>query len=630
MTEILATLEKCFYPTVEKCTLKEDGQIDHIKPTTFQKTIHLATNIFKSPFIILFGTVLTSFNVTKSIVTFPYRFFTCKKASKDAFLADSKELLTDDKINKLIAHYLPKYDPSSDSEDMGMGFATSAFQDCGLGTRLSKPAMAGTCNWDKWMPEHINMGKDEDKFINYLDHPQDLIAHLKNLNVSSYRISLERSVIEIEPGKFNLEAISKYKNLFKLLKENNIKPLVTFHHFVEPKWFADAGRFEKEENIEPFVEYCMTMIETFKDVVDTYMTFNELSMYILQTYIGKVYPIKGHEGIFHAGTVLKNLILAHVKIYRKTKEKYGDAIKVGVTHQWMQISPNNPKNPIERLSCYIFSKLTQKPVNDFFKRQKDGSFKFEYKIPGISNIEMTIPDKEKIGITDFLGVQNYGNPIVKVGFNGGEKFPGKFIMNFILPFLKFGFSAGGTCKKGGIASSFGPAFSPEALIDALIDTNDAGVPILISETGFDSIVQHFSKPEFENDHKVQKKAYEIIFTIIALARCKDNFSHKMYLRNHLITLIDPKTESDRIETIKKVDRLCIADIKILGCSFWTLFKNFEWENGWGHTGLHVMDVETDKKGRIISSKVTPAGKYVQEMLGLQRDLSRRDVEEISA
>ena len=238
---------------------------------------------------------------------------------------------------------------------------------------------------------------------------------------------------------------------------------------------------------------------------------------------------------------------------------------------------------------------------------------------------MEIADDKNIGITDFIGVQNYGYPIFKFGFNEGKPLPG-MIKNFKFPFLNFGFSVGSTSKKGGIVSSFGPPFSPEAMIDCLLEAKDANCPLLISETGYDANVQHFSKPKFEIDQKVQKKAYEVIFAIIALVRC-DNFSHKIILRNHLINLIN---QPQNIELIRKIDQLCFSKIDLKGCTFWTLFKNFEWENGWGNTRLDIHDVKTNSEGRIASSKMNLTGKYVQQMCLLKKNLTRSDLKELSA
>jgi hypothetical protein len=225
-----------------------------------------------------------------------------------------------------------------------------------------------------------------------------------------------------------------------------------------------------------------------------------------------------------------------------------------------------------------------------------------------------VPDDGR-GITDFIGCQHYGFPLLKFGLNNGQPFPGHSgqVVNLTIPKLRMGITIGAACKKGGVASSFGPPFSPETLIDVLIEARRLNKPLVISETGFDKKVQHYGRPNFEIDETTQKKAYEIIFSIIALARCK-NHDHQKKLQSYLFRLIDQPTNHSLFQKIQQLPHL---NINLKGVNFWTLFKNFEWENGWDNTGLDLMDVTTDKLGRIASYRLSLAGEHVKEICLLQ-------------
>ncbi len=60
---------------------------------------------------------------------------------------------------------------------------------------------------------------------------------LKDLGVNAYRFSLEWSRIQPEKGQWNIEAIGHYQRIIDYLRQNDIEPLLTLHHFTHPAWF---------------------------------------------------------------------------------------------------------------------------------------------------------------------------------------------------------------------------------------------------------------------------------------------------------------------------------------------------------------------------------------------------------
>jgi beta-glucosidase/6-phospho-beta-glucosidase/beta-galactosidase len=65
------------------------------------------------------------------------------------------------------------------------------------------------------------------------------------------------------------EALDVYINLFKILKDHGVEPMVTLHHFSEPSWFHDLGSFEKEQNILCFLNFASfvfpSLTQTYKN-----------------------------------------------------------------------------------------------------------------------------------------------------------------------------------------------------------------------------------------------------------------------------------------------------------------------------------------------------------------------------
>ena len=119
--------------------------------------------------------------------------------------------------------------------------------------------------WYKWCQEgHI---KDSSSSINACDHwnrvEQDTEL-LKKLNVQTHRMSLEWSRIEPSAGEFSEEAMKHYRDEIQLLVDNNIKPLITLHHFSEPIWFQDIGGWKEPLNCEFFIRYVRYVVRNWR------------------------------------------------------------------------------------------------------------------------------------------------------------------------------------------------------------------------------------------------------------------------------------------------------------------------------------------------------------------------------
>ena len=133
------------------------------------------------------------------------------------------------------------------------------------GTATASHQVEGYCdnnNWYKWennFDENNNPRiKDNQVAGIACDHwnkYKEDIKLIKDLGVTHYRLSLEWSKIEPENGVYNQDALDHYKNVILALKDNDITPFITLHHFTNPIWFDKLGGFEKEDNIGYFIEF---------------------------------------------------------------------------------------------------------------------------------------------------------------------------------------------------------------------------------------------------------------------------------------------------------------------------------------------------------------------------------------
>jgi len=441
------------------------------------------------------------------------------------------------------------------------GPSDSLFQSCGYGTKYSnKP---GRSNWnstknENWLTtKHIKVENERHFatfFIDYLDRPDEFVRILREMNVNAYRFSLERSIIETSPGVFNDETIQKHHTLIQRLIDAGITPWVTLHHFVETE---DSPGFTDPTKLEAFENYCLRMIDEFNEV-DHWMTFNEPGVYATQSFVRGVYP-PGVTGDFAtAGKVIRNLLITHCKIYKKAKQAHPGK-KIGITHQWLKFAPINPDNPLEKYICDSISRIYHKCIYNFFKT---GKFKFE--VPFLASEEFQVDDWNPKEWLDFIGVQFYGYPQFKAGFSIGKTYPGDNVKQFL------GLAIGATCREDSRVLSFGPAFSPETLDDALQEAVDIGVDVAITETGSDTKVQRHGNAQVVDDPKSQREYYERILPIL----------HKF---------------KDRM----------------IGFFYWTLRSNLEWENA-DKVNLGVSTFTEDLHGRLQIQPNT-AGRYLQEI-----------------
>jgi beta-glucosidase len=122
----------------------------------------------------------------------------------------------------------------------------------GSGTR--EPS--GDCcdSWDRW---------EEDA---------DIVAEL---GLGTYRFSVEWSRIEPEEGEFSQAAIDHYRRICDGLRERDIEPVVTFHHFTNPRWLAARGGWERPDTADAFARFCERVAGALAGSMARACTINE-------------------------------------------------------------------------------------------------------------------------------------------------------------------------------------------------------------------------------------------------------------------------------------------------------------------------------------------------------------------
>ena len=294
------------------------------------------------------------------------------------------------------------------SKETLLGVATSEYQYSG---QINCPN-AQWAEWEKKLP----IDKQSGEAWNLWNRPQECIAILQKLNVSSFRFSIEWSKIETAPGVYDESAIQHYVDFCRELKKVGIEPMITLHHFTNPLWFEKLGAFEKEENIAHFVSFAQKMGEVLKGEVTLIGTINEPTVYAFSGYFLGSFPPNAHNP-WKGARVLKHLLMAHCQVYRALKQ-IDPKFQVGIIHQALKFVPYRMWNPIEVAVTWVLTRITHTVAMRFFET---GIFNFwgifSWIIPG-----GYFKEKEIHQLNDFIGVNCYVRPLISM-FAGSTHYP---------------------------------------------------------------------------------------------------------------------------------------------------------------------------------------------------------------
>jgi beta-glucosidase len=133
-------------------------------------------------------------------------------------------------------------------------------------------------NSDIWLLENVKpsvFAEPSGDAVNSLAlWPQDLDL-AQSLNLNSYRFSVEWARIEPEPGQFSTAMLDHYKAMIEGCRARGLAPIVTFNHFVSPRWFAAIGGWLNPDAPKLFARYCGKVAQHMAVGIDHAITFNE-------------------------------------------------------------------------------------------------------------------------------------------------------------------------------------------------------------------------------------------------------------------------------------------------------------------------------------------------------------------
>ena len=392
----------------------------------------------------------------------------------------------------------------------------------------------------------------------------DDIALLQALHVDSYRFSIEWARVEPSRGNFDEAALQHYDDVINALVAAGIKPLVTLHHFSNPRWIADPTDLDcvygpsdvnlcglgdgggAEDVIDEMAVFAATVASRYGDRVDEWGTLNEPVNYLLASYGVAQFP-PGHAYALNDFPkfidVVRNYLEAHARMYAAIKaadviDADGDGVAASVglslSVAWFEAAQDHAvsKDPVDVAARdrveYVYHHLVPDSLTaGTFDSDLDGSGDEQH-----PNWAHTL---------DWLGVQYYS----RIGVTGT---PGLFpVVNAT------------------------PCFKP---LDngACLPPNDP--TYCVPQMGYE-----FWAPGLYNVLSDFGKRYATLPLVVTEAG--------------IATGTGARRTENIVRVLEQIERARAAGVDVRGYYHWSLMDNFEWAEGFGPKfGLYSVDLNT--------------------------------------
>lgn len=355
------------------------------------------------------------------------------------------------------------------SPDFFFGTASSDFQTAGL-----SPASDWAHEWEKMTEilkndsiakkgltkEAIRPGVAND-FFNRYKEDFDLASQGQITQV--HRISLEWARIEPEEGKWDFNAVNKYREIFSYMKSRGIEPMICLNHFPNPKWFTDKGGWENFSSEYDYEKYAKFVAENIGVPlkIKWWLTYNEPQFTIIVPYGNGTWPpFKGiksfqdKEGFARIMLVASNVLDGHRLAYRAIhgaidgKLPKGNKLMVGFASAPSAFDPYDENSPMDKLADNFFNVIYTLSLDSF-----------------IGNVDR-----------DFIGLNYYGRNKLKLHMSLSD-----YVLSWLTEERPFAIEWFGPEK---LAHGDRPKeFHPRSLYQLIMKFKNYGLPIVITENG---------------------------------------------------------------------------------------------------------------------------------------------------
>ncbi|MBI3011013.1 MAG: family 1 glycosylhydrolase [Candidatus Omnitrophica bacterium] len=281
------------------------------------------------------------------------------------------------------------------------------------------------------------------------------------LGHNAHRFSVEWARIEPAEGQWDEEALAHYVEAVRALRQRQLEPIVTLHHFTSPQWLAEQGGWTNPKVVDRFARYTRKVVEALGDSVRYWAPINEPMVYVRMHYIQGLGP-PGARDFAQGLRVIEHLIRAHAASYHvlhDARRPNQPEPQVGVAHHIPAFRPCRRWWPMDRWASAITDRI-------FSLALLEAMTEGRWSVPGVAT--WTIADARKT--LDFLGVNFYGRQFIRC-----VPVPGRW--------------PGVSCDLGHHLrevkerTGLGWDVSPEAFCEVFLEYAKLGLPMLVTENG---------------------------------------------------------------------------------------------------------------------------------------------------
>lgn len=276
---------------------------------------------------------------------------------------------------------------------------------------------------------------------------------------NAHRLSIEWSRIEPARGRIDATAVAHYHDVFASLERHRLTPLVTLHHFTNPRWLADTGGWEQRTTVDRFADFVRFCAREYGGEVDWWLTVNEPEVFAFRGWSEGTWPPAKRDDSL-ALQVIAHQLEAHARAYRILHEEDrsdadgdGVAARVGFAKHYVVLEPEHVWSPLDHLRAYFENRVFNDAV---FAAPVTGVI--DLSIPGARGVKRELAELK--GAQDFVGLNYYTR--WKVRALGGEPH---------------------VAASGARVNDLGWEHYPEGIGDAVRAAARAGKPILVTENG---------------------------------------------------------------------------------------------------------------------------------------------------
>ena len=276
-------------------------------------------------------------------------------------------------------------------------------------------------NSDWWLWENqsgtIKNGDNTEIAADHWNKLKEDIDLLGQLNLNTYRLSIEWAKIEPTQGQWDPEAVAHYQTEIRMLSDAGIAPLITLQHFTLPQWVAQNGGWNWNGIADAFAKYSEFVYTQIAPQVQDWITLNEPMVLVFAGYLEGIFP-PGLKGKFpDIIAPITGMLKAHAAVYKKLHllaEKSDQPIRIGFAHHLRKMYPANSLNPLDLLAAHYANEAWNWA---FPNAIKTGRLIFSVPFTLSANIE--IPDLK--GTQDFFGLNYYSSDKIHYSFSDGFK-----------------------------------------------------------------------------------------------------------------------------------------------------------------------------------------------------------------